>query len=327
VRQFYCPPTKWRKAFLLGLFFSLGVQSLNSTSIADTFGSGANSFEIEFVTIGNPGNSADTTGRPDPAGSVPYSYRIGKYEVSEQMIDKANALGGLGITKDARGPDKPATGVSWFEAAKFVNWLNLSTGNAPAYKFDGAGTFQLWLPSDAGYNANNQFRNVLTKYFLPSVNEWYKAAYYDPAAGVYYDYPTGSDLPPVSVVSGAMSNTAVYQQLGPADISQAGGLSPYGSMAQGGNIWEWNETDFNVGATRVPDVSGRGVRGGAWSHFSYEMLSLAIWGAPIPSTEALSFGYRVASVIPEPRTAALVRSSLLISLLRRRFVTMSSSAY
>jgi len=52
---------------------------------------------------------------------VPYSYRIGKYEISEQMIDKANALGGLGITKDSRGPDKPATNVTWFEAAKFVN--------------------------------------------------------------------------------------------------------------------------------------------------------------------------------------------------------------
>ena len=28
---------------------------------ADTFGSGANTFDIEFVTIGNPGNAADTT--------------------------------------------------------------------------------------------------------------------------------------------------------------------------------------------------------------------------------------------------------------------------
>ena len=48
---------------------------------ADTFGSGANQFQIEFVTIGNPGNPADTTGDPNPAGSVPYEYRIGKYEI------------------------------------------------------------------------------------------------------------------------------------------------------------------------------------------------------------------------------------------------------
>ena len=34
---------------------------------ADTFGSGANMFEIEFVTIGNPGNADDTTGDPNSA--------------------------------------------------------------------------------------------------------------------------------------------------------------------------------------------------------------------------------------------------------------------
>ena len=87
-------------------------------SRADTFGSGANSFEIEFVRIGSPGNSAGQHGpAPRPAGSVPYEYRIGKFEISEQKIDKANALGGLGITKDSRGPDKPATSVDWFEAS------------------------------------------------------------------------------------------------------------------------------------------------------------------------------------------------------------------
>ena len=66
---------------------------------------------------------------------MPYSYRMGKFEISEQMIDKANAEGGLGITKDTRGLNKPATSVSWNEAATFVNWLNTSTLHTPAYKF------------------------------------------------------------------------------------------------------------------------------------------------------------------------------------------------
>ena len=63
-----------------------------------TFGSGANAFNIEFVEIGNPGNSADTTGSPNPAGAVNYIYNIGKYEVSREMIDKANTAGSLGIS-------------------------------------------------------------------------------------------------------------------------------------------------------------------------------------------------------------------------------------
>ena len=172
---------------------------------ADTFGSGANTFDIAFVPIGNPGNAPDTTGNPNPAGSVAYTYRIGKYEISEQMVDKANAEGGLGIDRIPLGPDKPATYVNWNEAARFVNWLNTSSGSTPAYKFalqPGAAGYnanagiQLWIPSDAGYNPNNLYHNSLAHYVLPSVNEWYKAAYYNPTSGVYYDYPTGSNSVP-----------------------------------------------------------------------------------------------------------------------------------
>jgi hypothetical protein len=223
-------------ALIVGTMFT-------GTARADTFGSGANTFDIEFVTIGNPGNAADTTGDPNPAGKVDYVYRIGKFEISEQMIDKANASGGLGITKDTRGPNKPATSISWNEAARFVNWLNVSRGSVRAYKFDiqpgevgydANANIELWTSSDVGYNPNNLYRNSLARYFLPSVDEWYKAAYYDPSLGVYYDYPTGSDTPPTAVASGTAAGTAVYDQAGPADIMLAGGLSAYGTMAPGG---------------------------------------------------------------------------------------------
>jgi hypothetical protein len=90
-----------------------------------TFGSGANQFTMDFAMIGNPGNAADTTGNPNPAGSVGYTYDIGKFEVSEDMITKYNANFGtannLVITKDTRGTNKPATGITWNEAARFVN--------------------------------------------------------------------------------------------------------------------------------------------------------------------------------------------------------------
>ena len=44
-----------------------------------SFGSGSNQFQMEFVTIGNPGNAADTTGAPNPAGAV--GYEIGRAHV------------------------------------------------------------------------------------------------------------------------------------------------------------------------------------------------------------------------------------------------------
>lgn len=261
----------------------------------DVFGSGADSFEIEFVTIGSPGNPADLSG--GGLGAATYEYRIGKYEISEDMIDKANALGGLGITKDIRGPNKPATSVTWFDAARFVNWLNTSSGNVPAYKFDANGDFQLWTPIDPGYDPNNLFRNKLAAYFLPSADEWYKAAYYDPTNGVYWDYPTGSNAPPVAVASGTMAGTAVYDQAGPNDIWAAGGLSPSGTMAQGGNADEWEETELDLVNNGISNYRGR--RGGSWESLSFS-LSAAIRNGGFPSIALRSTGLRVGSVVPEP---------------------------
>ena len=73
------------------------------------------------------------------------------------------------------------------------------------------------------------------------MDEWFKAAYYDPTAnggvGSYWRLPTGSNSAPVP--GGTAEGTAVYNQpssQGPADIDNAGGLSPYGIMGMGGNV-------------------------------------------------------------------------------------------
>lgn len=305
-----------------------------------TFGSGANEFTIEFVTIGNPGNPADTTGNPNPAGAVSYVYDIGKYEVSRGMVEKANAAGGLGITMSTMvttpgysDPDRPATGISWNEATRFVNWLNTSQGHTPAYKHaiqprdpdyvisnsvnaTPNANILLWEPGDPGYNAANPFRNSNARYFLPSMDEWYKAAYYDPnhggpGVGGYWNYPTGSDDAPTAVANGTLPNTVVSgnaSSVGPADIFNAGGLSPYGTMAQAGNVLEWMETEIDL----VNDtVDGRRAnRGGHWyntvgvngpvyqAHFQI--------GNNPPNTGPMAYGFRVAAAaIPEPSTFAL----------------------
>ena len=299
---------------------------------ADWFGTGDNVFEIEFVTIGDPDNPADTTGDPNPAGAVPYVYRIGKYEISEQMINKANAASAesgtaLGITIDERGPDKPATRASWFEAAQFVNWLNTSSGSTPAYKFDQNGDFQLWAPGDPGYDPDNLFRNRGAFYFLPSVDEWYKAAFFDPVTDTWYDYPNGSDEPPIPVASGTDPNTAVFDQTylqGPADVILAGGMSPFGTVGQAGNVAEWDETEVDL--VNDDPQEHRGFRGSAWLPVSGDPTSLSSsfrHYINLPSRSVGDLGFRVASV-PEPRSLWLLAVGVLATVFGRNFVNTKS---
>ena len=143
------------------------------------------------------------------------------------------------------GANRPAA-VTWNGAARFVNWLNTSTGNQAAYKFTTGGAndnIDLWAPGDAGYDSSNRYRNSLAKYFLPNTNEWYKAAYYNPNDSTYYDFANGSNTAPSAVASGTTAGTAVYgNRPAPADVTQAGGLSPYGVMGLNGNVWEFEET-------------------------------------------------------------------------------------
>ena len=273
------------------------------------FGSGVNQFNMEFVPIGSPGNADDTTGNPIPVGSVGYEYQIGKFEVSEDMIEKFNASQSLIITKDTRGANKPATSVSWNEATRFVNWLNTSTGGFAAYNFTTGGVndnIALWTAADAlDFDAANPFRSLRANFVLPSMDEWYKAAYYDPVTSTYFDYPTGSNTAPTAVASGTTAGTAVYDQpfgQGPADITQAGGLSPFGVMGLGGNVYEWGETETDL--VNDSTSSRRGLRGGVWGNGSFVLSSSNRYGDN-PADESDEGGFRVASlsssaVVPEP---------------------------
>jgi formylglycine-generating enzyme required for sulfatase activity len=310
--------------FLCVIAIALGAATV---SRADWFGSGENAFELPFVTVGEPGNPADlppppTLGDPNPTGVVGYEYRIGKYEVPEEAVRKANAASALagtplGITLDSRGPQKPATSLSWIEAARFVNWLNADKGAAPAYKFSANGQFQLWTSADTGFNPSNPFRNQLAQYFLPSADEWYKAAFYDPQFDLYWDYPTGSNDPPTPVASGTAPGTAVYNQSGPADVQLAGGASPFGAVGMAGNIYELEETA--EGLVNTHPNNRRGVRNGAWLFTDPALeFSASLRNSTFLVAESLYVGIRIASV-PEPGCLAVLVTALAMRFRRREF--------
>ena len=289
---------------IVPVFFAAITFSIQASAHADTFGTTGNEFTIDFVTVGNTGNAADTTG----FGAVPYEYRMGTYEISQDAIDKATASGMANVVAGAWTGNQPAADIDWYEAAAFVNFLNTSSGKTVAYDLtfsNGSWSMALWSSEQAWTaGGTNLYRNKDAFYFLPSENEWYKAAYYNAAGTNYFLYPTASNTAPTAVASGTNADTAVYQfvSFSPAVVNAAGGLSSYGTMGQGGNIWEMNETAFD-GSNNSPSES-RALRGGSYPNDATRLVS-SYHQATEPLDSAASIGFRVASV-PEPSTYVLL---------------------
>ncbi len=300
---------------------------------ADTFGSGVNTFTIDFVDVGNAGNANDAGAGgglySSPYGGVGYDYRISMYEISQNDVTKATNLGMTDVTAGAHTGDEPAAIISWYEAAAFVNWLNTSKGHQAAYNlsFSGSWSITLWGASDQATtgvdSGTNPYRHKNAYYFLPSEDEWYKAAYHqnDGVTANYWDYATGSNTASTGVISGTASGTAVYDDpygnpvpSDPADVAQAGGLSPYGTMGQNGNVYEWNESAFD-GSNDVA-TEFRAIRGGFWGSTEGGLRS-SFRSGPTPTDEDFGIGFRVASV-PEPSAAMLMLMGLGALFFRRR---------
>ena len=286
------------------VLFAAVALSIQPSAQADTFGTSGNEFTIDFVNIGNTGNAADTTSY----GAVPYVYRAGKYEITQDAITKATASGMSNVTAGPWTGNQPATIITWYEAAAFVNFLNTNSGKTAAYNltFTTSWSMALWSSEQAWTaGGTNLYRNKDAFYFLPSENEWYKAAYYNAAGANYFLYPTASSSAPAAVASGTNAGTAVYNGgavRNPAAVTLAGGLSPYGTMGQGGNIFEWNESASDGANSSASE--NRALRGGDWDS-TEDRLQSSFREDGGPSVEFDWYGFRVASV-PEPSTYALL---------------------
>jgi formylglycine-generating enzyme required for sulfatase activity len=327
---------------------------------------------IDTVYVGNAGNPNDPSdGDTDTAGiqnfgAVASAYRIGTYEVTVgQYTEFLNAVAmtdtyalfnplmatDLKVARISRSglsgsftytvigsPNHPVTYVSWGDAARFSNWLhnNQPTGlqvadttEDGAYHLDGAITREA---------LNNVSRKPGAQWFIPTENQWYKAAYHQPAGqggdvDDYWLYPTrsnsepNSDQPPGDpsiennvanffrddgVANGYNDGLAVTgSTIFSSDkdyLTDAGAYTsapgPYGTFDQGGNAYEWNETLF----------SGvfRSFRGGSWDFGSLDLQSSYRSGAS-SALERFYIGFRVAT-IPEPNTMTLVAIAGMLGL-------------
>jgi sulfatase modifying factor 1 len=304
---------------------------------------------ISTVPVGYAGNAPDTQVMSDGTtgyGAVPYNYRIGKYDVTNaQYAEFLNAKAassdpyGLwnfsmdpsypqdspgALSRSGSGPysysvkpgnaNKPVYYVSWYDAVRFVNWLQNGQGNGDTE----TGTY---LITNGGPNsgtvlvpdATTRMAWASTNSFhwlLPSENEWYKAAYYNAVAASYFQYPFQSNAQPAGLAPPGNSNSGDFFNNGfPAYNYDGNGsyltdvgaypnsISPFGSFDMGGDVFQWNDTAIG---------SQYGYRGGWWGDDpSSSAASGRGYRRPISESDVV--GIRVASVgsVPEPSTGLL----------------------
>jgi formylglycine-generating enzyme required for sulfatase activity len=295
---------------------------------------------MDWVAVGNAGNAADSTNY----GSVSEDYQIGTYEVTAgQYTEFLNAVaatdthglynanmdsssygcqitqngvsgsytydfGGRPSGTEADWENRPVNYVSWYDSLRFANWL---------HNGQGAGDTE-----DGAYDmSGSMVRKAGAQVWLPSEDEWYKAAYHknDGVTGNYFDYPTSSDSAPGNDISEATNpgnNANFYDSgyvigspyyrtvVGEFELSD----SPYGTFDMGGNVWEWNEA--------LISGSLRGLRGGSYGHIDYNLRS-SFRHQYNPYDEYNYIGFRVASV-PEPCTLSLLALGSLALVRRKR---------
>lgn len=172
--------------------------------------------------------------------------------------------------------NRPVTYIGFYELARYANWLHFGcpegeqiVGITEGTKTTGAyDTSDFEAVRSGAKKIYRDFgkRNMGALYWIPNENEWYKAAYYDPTIfghRKYHDYPTRTSMPPTSSEANYMidNELAVGAPFFVAEVDDyEGSASYYGTLNQGGNVWEWTES------WQYGNVGQRALRGGSWQY-------------------------------------------------------------
>ncbi|MBY0313398.1 MAG: formylglycine-generating enzyme family protein [Phycisphaerales bacterium] len=287
---------------------------------------------IEFRTVGNAGNAGDP-GNPTsgPLGAVAYEYRIGAFEVTNAQyaaflnavaasdprglfnanmgtdprggITRSGTTGSFTYTVRPNMGNKPVNFVSSLDALRMANWLTNGQGSGST--------------ESGAYTLNGNTVTAITRdlsnpnqVFLPTRNEWYKAALHQPASqggdtDNFWKFATQSnDFPIVgtATATGDIANpsaTTVNWQRGADWNGQNGNVTTvgsclnssfYGAFDMNGNVQEWLQDTSTLGG-----LNNRFIAGGTFFAVpTFGILPEDSFPAP-PLSEDSATGFRFAS--------------------------------
>ncbi|MEM6733501.1 MAG: SUMF1/EgtB/PvdO family nonheme iron enzyme [Myxococcota bacterium] len=316
-------------------------------------------YGFDFVTIGDVGNRGydrdDLRDNITGLGSIDYEYRIARTEVTTaQYVEFRNGLidAGLGAQLNVLPQffgggfdgerwvvlpgldDLPVAGVGWRDAALFVNWLHNDKKPVPESFQSGAYDISTFGSLGGGQFSDQSTRSPGARYWIPSHDEWLKAAHWDPnkegpGEGGWWLYSDGSDTQPEPGLPGE-GETSAGLDVGDFTAfsvplkSYPETQSPWGLLDLSGGAPEWTEgwtmpNDVPVQEARIWQGNGAGT--GTWNpdipfFFSNDLA----WefGANRPDLSFRPISFRVASVIPSPGTGAILAAGLALAGTRRR---------
>ncbi len=307
---------------------------------------------IEFVTIGSPNNAAwpgnGVSGdRAIGRGSVGYEYKIGRFEVTtSQWVDFFNAAydrpstdwlphlsppGHWGaVSTTATTPTGrrwavpagnemiPVGNISWRMAAMYCNWLHNDQSSDRSAFLNGAYDVSTFTYTPAGRFRDQLTHNPDAKFWVPTWDEWLKAAHYDPnkpgaaeggtGASQWWQYSTTSETAPVpgspGTLNGGMSaqtnvGTTAANPFGISLGAYAMVQSPWGLLDTSGATAEWTQEVFYA-VPADPRPSDRIYDGSWWVDGDLLTDTPGGRGGEFPSYFGFDVGFRLAAAAPAP---------------------------